>query len=86
MYTYDDVKDVLGEGVGVVTFRKVNGDMRKMRCTMDFSLIPETKWPKTLPGETDGLDRMIRAARVFDLDLEEWRSFRIENVTDMVVE
>jgi len=84
--TQDNILRDLRGGPCQVTFTKVNGDARVMNCTLDQSLIPEAKMPKgdNTPELTEGLDRILKAVRVFDMGLEEWRSFKVECVTNFV--
>lgn len=68
------------EGVQV-TFTKADGTERQMVCTLNPELIPEDKIPK---GE-----RTITSTetlRVFELGLNEWRSFRMDSVVDVLFE
>ena len=63
-----------------VTFEKANGETRVMRCTLNLESISEDKLPKK---ETEVIEKDIMdttALRVFDLDLQEWRSFRWDSV------
>jgi hypothetical protein len=57
-----------------VIFKKINGDERDMQCTLNIDFIPENKQPKT---SKDYVDDVIR---VFDINKQEFRSFRVENV------
>lgn len=69
----EDLKKYLETHTIVVEFVKANGDLRKMRCTRNLSLIPERLWPDiNLGGSTRKSGNSIP---VFDLDLGEWRSF-----------
>lgn len=65
-----------------VTFTKTDGTEREMRCTQAHDLIPIDKEPK---GTTRALSDEV--VRVFDLDKQEWRSFRWDSIisVDMVV-
>lgn len=58
-----------------ITFTKSDGTEREMRCTLVESAIPSDKIPKNT-------DRVVVPAtqRVFDLDKQEWRSFKWESV------
>lgn len=67
----NDIKDLC------VTFTKKDGTERKMFCTLAESLIPADKIPKEA-GSTGG-----SALRVFDTQLNEWRSFRWDSITDI---
>lgn len=71
----DEVNDALNSHVLEIVFTKMNGDDRTMRCTHDFTIIPESAYPKgTLKQMTEELKR------VFDLEKNEWRSFKWNSV------
>ena len=82
----DWVRALLRNQAIVVSFTKGDGTLREMRCTLNFDLIPEDRHPKA--GQvTDGLiehkhkpPREEGTQSVFDLDKNEWRSFRYERV------
>lgn len=57
-----------------VIFKKMNGEERDMLCTLEMRNIPEDKRPKTGKEYDDGV------IRAFDLNKQEFRSFRVENV------
>jgi S-adenosylhomocysteine hydrolase len=64
-----------------VTFVKKDGTDRTMICTTKSSSIPEDKQPvseSTLKENTDIL-------RVYDLENEGWRSFRVESVKSFTI-
>ena len=70
----DGIKDLC------VTFTKKDGTERNMHCTLAESVIPTDKYPKDGTGSAT----VGSALRVFDTDIQEWRSFRwdsIKNVT-----
>jgi len=58
-----------------VSFTKKDGSNRNMLCTLAESLIPEDKKPKT-----ENTKFSDDALRVFDLDKQEWRSFRWDSI------
>jgi len=58
-----------------VSFTKKDGSNRDMLCTLAESLIPEDKKPKT-----ENTKFSDDALRVFDLDKQEWRSFRWDSI------
>lgn len=72
--TRDEMVTELRERECRVIFKKVNGDERDMQCTLNIDFIPENKQPKT---SKDYADDVIR---VFDINKQEFRSFRVENV------
>ena len=57
-----------------VTFRKVNGDLREMLCTLQENRLPE----HVLSENPRAVN--VDQVRVFDLEKEEWRSFRADSV------
>jgi S-adenosylhomocysteine hydrolase len=64
-----------------VTFVKKDGTDRTMICTTKSSSIPEDKQPvseSTLKENTDIL-------RVYDLENDGWRSFRVESVKSFTI-
>jgi hypothetical protein len=60
-----------------VTFFKLNGEERVMRCTLDEQHIPQEKLPKGTGKSTS--DATIS---VFDLDKQDWRSFRFDSIKE----
>lgn len=76
------VKKRLSSGLVRVLFKKVNGEFRDMLCTNDSRFIPpapvaEDKVLKIVRKENEGV------CRVFDVNKNEWRSFKWENLIDI---
>lgn len=69
----EEIKSLLHKNTCVVTFEKVNGEMRKMVCTLNSSLIPheqtEVSEKRTKSENPDVLP-------VYDIEANGWRSFR----------
>jgi len=84
--TQENMLAALREGECEVTFTKVNGDTRVMKCTLNMGLIPDNKKPKgdDTPELREGLENILKAIRVFDTGLEDWRSFKVETVKNFV--
>jgi hypothetical protein len=64
----------LSQGQCYVEFEKKDGTMRSMECTLKESLIPADKMPKSSTTYSE------ETIRVFDTDINEWRSFRVNSV------
>lgn len=87
----DWVRSLLQKGPVTVTFTKADGTDREMLCTLDHSQIPETP---IKPKPVDGVVRESKerkkpdehSIRVFDLDKQEWRSFRFERLRKISAE
>ena len=80
-YNRDNIADLLREGVCEVTFTKVNGETRTMPCTLKADLVPpvsikELREERTRKVNLDNLS-------VWCTDKNEWRSFKIANVTEV---
>lgn len=60
-----------------ITFTKKDGTVRNMRCTLCAGQIPTDKTPTNESKTTQN----TTAARVFDIEKQEWRSFRWDNVS-----
>ena len=73
-----DLREFLFDGEVEVKFEKVDGTERVMRCTLHPELIPDAMMPKgdIDPKPEENLEVMI----VFDIEVKQWRSFRLENV------
>jgi len=69
----------LREGVCEVIFTKKDGTDRRMLCTLDMSGIPAEDVPKS-DGNVTAVN--TESVRVYDLEVEGWRSFRIDSVKE----
>ena len=58
-----------------ITFTKVNGEERVMDCTLQEHMIPETNESNRKQNE--------EVLPVFDINKGEWRSFRLDSVTNI---
>ena len=70
------LRDTLHNQEVIVTFKKKDGTIRDMRCTLSEKLIQpyERKENSTPKRQADDV------LPVFDLDKNEWRSFRLDSV------
>jgi len=59
-----------------ISFTKKDGTERKMLCTLAENKIPSEKMPKN-----SGKSKSDDALAVFDLEKNDWRSFRWDSVT-----
>lgn len=88
----DWVRSLLQKGPITVTFVKADGTVRDMKCTLDWQHIPEDKQPKATP--VDGIVKEskqrkepdVHSLRVFDVDKQEWRSFRFDRLQKITAE
>lgn len=72
--TREDLVDRLKQSVVNVVFTKADGSERTMNCTLKLENIPEDQHPKSVvKSESDQI-------RVFDTDIQEWRSFNFSSV------
>jgi glutaredoxin len=81
----DPVETALNEGLTLsVVFTKLDGTERTMLCTKNSQIISERYTP-----EEKKTDRVYResegVARVFDLEKNDWRSFRYDSVKSYTV-
>lgn len=59
-----------------ISFTKKDGTERKMICTLAENKIPSEKMPKN-----SGKSKSDDALAVFDIEKNDWRSFRWDSVT-----
>ena len=60
-----------------ITFTKVNGEERVMDCTLQEHFIPQTEESNRKKNE--------EVLPVFDINKGEWRSFRLDSVTNIEI-
>ena len=80
--TKEEIVAMLQAGICQVTFTKVNGELRKMPCTLKEELLPakpvkNLQEEKTRKSNADNLSAWCT-------DKNEWRSFKIANVQEVV--
>ena len=67
-----------------VVFTKKDGTDREMFCTLSESRIPAEKQPKSQASDsTTAGQGNDSAVRVFDVQKQEWRSFRWDSVKEV---
>lgn len=76
--TQNEILNLLRTDQVTVSFTKSDGTERTMVCTLVEGKIPTDKQPKT--KESEGSSTVGSAVRVFDLEKQEWRSFRWDSV------
>jgi len=73
------LKQLLSNGVYEITFTKVNGETRVMPCTLDAGRLP----PATVKENKNTKERKTDTISVWCVDKNEWRSFKVMNVTEI---
>lgn len=81
-YDYSSLVEQLRNAVLTVTFEKVDGTERVMRCTLLPQYLPE-EFKAKAPMLTETTPTTIS---VWDLDVSGWRSFRVDNVRNVAFE
>ena len=70
------LRGVLKSETVCLTFKKKDGTIREMRCTLNESELPVQEEKTTKTVRKENLDSLP----VFDLDKKEWRAFRFDSV------
>lgn len=78
-YTYDSLVAALQSSIVTVTFEKVDGTERVMRCTLLPQYLPE-EFKAKAPMLTETTPTTVS---VWDVDVSGWRSFRVDNVRNV---
>ena len=73
-----DLIEKLLENIVTVEFTKVNGDYRKMECTLQQGYLPES--------DKINKDESKTALSVWDINANGWRSFRWDSLKEYSVE
>ena len=85
-FTDEDTKSIILEGLHngangmLVVFTKADGTERTMRATLNSALIPADENSEAEKLETT-VPTPVYHQRVFDLDINQWRSFRWDRLT-----
>lgn len=84
IFTRDGLVDLLRHNVVSVTFTKVNGEERVMKCTLQAEHIPNAP---TQNGElvVEGSKNTSNNVSVWDVEANGWRSFRVASVKNVSV-
>lgn len=71
-------KQLHSNNVSFIKFRKVDGTIRNMICTLDLGMIPKNKQPQGMMQ-----NYASNQIRVFDIVAQDWRSMREENIIEV---
>lgn len=77
----ETLKEMLKTEEVKVKFTKKNGELREMLCTTDLESVPTFMHPTGESSREPNKD----VARVFDIDLQQWRSFRYDSVSEFTL-
>jgi hypothetical protein len=80
--TRNEMLDMLRTSICTVSFTKVNGETRDMKCTLIENFIPEKQRPS---GNLQNIQYSEEVIRVFDVDKQEWRSFKVNLVNSIQI-
>lgn len=85
--------DILRENVVEITFTKTDGSQRHMNCTKKYDVIESGIKSNRVTNESDitTVSKKKKAApasknliTVWDIDVNDWRSFRVKNLTNIL--
>lgn len=71
-----EIVDLLQNKTCLVTFKKKDETERRMLCTLQPNVIPIVKGT--------GVKKTDDVISVFDIEKEDWRSFRVDSVISVV--
>lgn len=78
------LKGILTVTEATITFNKVDGTERVMKCTLEASKLPVVELKEDAKPRRETAS--TKALRVFDVEKKEWRSFTIKNVKKITLE
>lgn len=84
LITKEELRDQLKTKVADIEFEKVDGSMRKMKCTLIPNLVP----PLPVAEEQDP-EKVVRIQNdnvlpVWDLETDAWRSIRVRHIKSIL--
>jgi hypothetical protein len=77
IFTKENLIDMLRNNIVTVTFTKVNGEERTMKCTLMAEYVPNAP---TSSGQVLLQESESKAVSVWDTEVNGWRSFRVDSV------
>jgi len=77
IFTKENLIDMLRNNIVTVTFTKVNGEERTMKCTLMSEYVPNAP---TNNGQVLLQESESKAVSVWDTEANGWRSFRVDSV------
>jgi len=77
IFTKENLTDMLRNNIVTVTFTKVNGEERVMRCTLMSEYVPNAP---SNNGQVLLQESESKAVSVWDTEANGWRSFRVDSV------
>jgi hypothetical protein len=72
------LKSMLSVTEATITFTKVDGTERVMKCTLEANKLPPVVIKEDAKPRKETTS--TKALRVFDVEKQEWRSFTIKNI------
>jgi hypothetical protein len=81
MMSRNDLIDVMKKITATVIFEKVDGTLRTMNCTLKPEYLPVLDENTTMPKKARKINHDCLA--VWDLENNEWRSFRLDSVKNI---
>lgn len=79
----EDIKNFLRLGETFITFRKTDGTVRNMRCTL-FPALISSDWKESVDRISIRTRKRVEdVICVYDLDENDWRSFRQGSLTEI---
>lgn len=83
--TSTEMRSILGKHIVKIKFTKKDGTKRDMKCTTNPDVLSIKNIPhSSKKKETRGTDNTVIV--VFDLSINEWRSFDFERVIGLEIE
>lgn len=81
IFTRENITELLRSSVVTVTFTKVNGEERVMKCTLLGEYVPNAATNgRMLLTENTGNN-----ISVWDVEANSWRSFRVDSVKNVSI-
>jgi len=78
IFNKEEIAQRAKNGIITVTFTKVNGDTRVMKCTLNSSHLPQQ-----MDIEEQSSRQNDSVLAVWDVEANGWRSFKIANVIEV---
>ena len=85
--TREELVELLGKEICDITFKKLNGDERKTKCTLVPSMLPPAnRDDKLSQTKIRNLEEKVFVVWAIDIEPSAWRSFRYDRVSAVEID
>lgn len=79
----DAIRQMLSKDARTIVFRKINGDIREMLCTLDPTIVPPAPKDNNKVTPRPSAPKPPNLISVWDINASGWRSFYVDSIIEI---